>query len=174
MSRPNAPENFFSAVRGCPRPCARTNPWFRGQIFGESVRKNRPLVPRSNIAGSWTRGGGGYAKLNEHPFCCVQCITTTSLALAIAIDTRVVECVLRRQERSVWPKGQTGPSWHHVRSNNNNYKSLPYSMRSLPCSGNTVQGSESLGSGTLLEIYLENVTVLGKWRKMGEISSPFS
>ena len=26
---------------------------------GKSVRKNRPLVPRSNIAGSWTRGGGG-------------------------------------------------------------------------------------------------------------------
>ena len=23
---------FFSAVRGCPRLCARTNPWFRGQI----------------------------------------------------------------------------------------------------------------------------------------------
>ena len=31
-SRKNAPENFFSAVRGCPRLCARTNPWFRGQI----------------------------------------------------------------------------------------------------------------------------------------------
>ena len=27
---------------------------------GKSVRKNRPLVPRSNIAGSWTRGRGGY------------------------------------------------------------------------------------------------------------------
>ena len=24
------------------------------------MRKNQPLVPRSNIAGSWTRGGGGY------------------------------------------------------------------------------------------------------------------
>ena len=23
------------------------------------MRKNQPLVPRSNIAGSWTRGGGG-------------------------------------------------------------------------------------------------------------------
>ena len=57
MSRRNAPENFFSAVWGCPRPCARTNPWFRSQILGKSVRKNRPLVPRSNIAGSWTRGG---------------------------------------------------------------------------------------------------------------------
>ena len=55
----NAPENFFSAVRGCPRSCARTNPWFRGQIFGGNVRKNRPLVPRSNIAGSWAQGGGG-------------------------------------------------------------------------------------------------------------------
>ena len=34
---------FFSAVRGT----------------GKSVRKNRPLVPQSNIAGSWTRGGEG-------------------------------------------------------------------------------------------------------------------
>ena len=39
----------FSAGWGCPRSCARTNPWVRGK----SVRKNRPLVPRSNIAGSW-------------------------------------------------------------------------------------------------------------------------
>ena len=29
------------------------------KFWGKSVRKNRPLVPRSNIAGSWTRGGGG-------------------------------------------------------------------------------------------------------------------
>ena len=54
----NALEKFVSAVRGCPRSCARTNPWFRGRILGENVRKNRPLVPRSNIAGSWARGGG--------------------------------------------------------------------------------------------------------------------
>ena len=33
MSWRNAPENFFSAVRGCPRLCARTNPWFRGQTL---------------------------------------------------------------------------------------------------------------------------------------------
>ena len=33
MSRRNAPENFISAVRGCPRLCARTNPWFRGQTL---------------------------------------------------------------------------------------------------------------------------------------------
>ena len=37
MSRRNAPENFFSAVRGCPRSCARTNPWFRGQITSKRV-----------------------------------------------------------------------------------------------------------------------------------------
>ena len=42
MSRRNAPENFFSAVK----------------FWGKSVRKNRPLVPRSNIAGSWTGGVG--------------------------------------------------------------------------------------------------------------------
>ena len=61
MPRRNAPQNFFSTVRGCPRSCARTNPWFRGQIL---VRKNQPLVPRSNIAGSWTPGGGGGMKYN--------------------------------------------------------------------------------------------------------------
>ena len=33
MSRRNAPEIFFSAVRGCPQLCARTNPWFRGQTL---------------------------------------------------------------------------------------------------------------------------------------------
>ena len=30
-----------------------------GTGFPTAVRKNQPLVPRSNIAGSWTRGGGG-------------------------------------------------------------------------------------------------------------------
>ena len=34
---------------------------------GKSVRKNRPLVPRSNIAGSWTRGGEGtHGQFNIH------------------------------------------------------------------------------------------------------------
>ena len=28
------------------------------KFWGKSVHKNRPLVPWSNIAGSWTRGGG--------------------------------------------------------------------------------------------------------------------
>ena len=42
MSRRNAPENFF----------------FRGTGLPTAVRKNQPLVPRSNFAGSWTRGGG--------------------------------------------------------------------------------------------------------------------
>ena len=28
------------------------------EFWGETVCKNRPLVPRSNIAGSWARGGG--------------------------------------------------------------------------------------------------------------------
>ena len=31
------------------------------EFWGKSVRRNRPLVPRLNIAGSWTRGGGGLA-----------------------------------------------------------------------------------------------------------------
>ena len=41
----NAPEKFYYAVRGCSQP--RTV-----EFWGESVRKNQPLVPRSNIAGS--------------------------------------------------------------------------------------------------------------------------
>ena len=40
-------------------------PWRVGNFFfcgtglPTVMRKNQPLVPRSNIAGSWTRGGGG-------------------------------------------------------------------------------------------------------------------
>ena len=32
--------------------------FFCGTGLPTAVRKNQPLVPRSNIAGSWTRGGG--------------------------------------------------------------------------------------------------------------------
>ena len=32
----------FSAVRGCPRSCARTNPWFRGRILGEKRAQEPP------------------------------------------------------------------------------------------------------------------------------------
>ena len=35
------------------------NFFFRGTGLPTAVRKNQPLVPQSNIAGSWTRGGGG-------------------------------------------------------------------------------------------------------------------
>ena len=31
------------------------------------MRKNQPLVPRSNIAGSWTRGGGGVHHQSQFP-----------------------------------------------------------------------------------------------------------
>ena len=61
MSRRNAPENFFSAVRGCPRPCARTNPWFRGQILGEKCAQEP--TPGSAVKHRRfldTGGGGGY------------------------------------------------------------------------------------------------------------------
>ena len=49
MSRRVPAENFFSAVRGCPRLCARTNPWFRGQTL---------LV--------LGHGGGGYPKAQKY------------------------------------------------------------------------------------------------------------
>ena len=56
----NAPENFFSAVRGCPRSCARTNPWFRGQILGGNCAQELPpgsAVKHCRFLG--TGGGGG-------------------------------------------------------------------------------------------------------------------
>ena len=60
MSRRNAPEIFFSAVRGCPRPCARTNPWFRGQILGEKCVQEP--TPGSGVKHCrfMDTGGGGY------------------------------------------------------------------------------------------------------------------
>ena len=42
----------------CP-PAWATPAFFAPYFRGESVRKNRPLVPRSNIAGSWARGVEG-------------------------------------------------------------------------------------------------------------------
>ena len=63
MSRRNAPENFFSAVRGCPPPCARTNPWFRGRIWGEKCAQEPTLgsaVKHCRFLD--TGGGGGYKK----------------------------------------------------------------------------------------------------------------
>ena len=59
MSRPNAPENFFSAVRGCPRPCARTNPWFRGQIFGEKCAQEPTPGSAVKHCRFLDTGGGG-------------------------------------------------------------------------------------------------------------------
>ena len=51
--------------------------WFtvgkeRVKFRGESVRKNQPLVPRSNIAGSWTRGGGGRYAAGQRLRTCLQ------------------------------------------------------------------------------------------------------
>ena len=60
MSWRLAPENFFSAVRVAHSCAQEPTPGSAVEFWGKSVRKNRPLVPRSNIAGSWTRGGGGY------------------------------------------------------------------------------------------------------------------
>ena len=59
MPRCNAPEFLFSTV---PTPGSTVEFW------GGSVRKNHPLVPQSNIAGSWARGagGGGVCELSIH------------------------------------------------------------------------------------------------------------
>ena len=58
MSRRNAPENFFPWY-GVAHGCAQEpTPGSAVKFRSKSVRKNRPLVPRSKIAGSWTRGEG--------------------------------------------------------------------------------------------------------------------
>ena len=59
MSRCNAPENFFLWYGVAHGRAQEPTPGSAVKFWGKSVRKNRPLVPRSNIAGSWTRGGGG-------------------------------------------------------------------------------------------------------------------
>ena len=60
MSRRNAPEIFFFPRYGVAHGCAQEpTPGSAVKFRGNSVRKNQPLVPRSNIAGSWARGGGG-------------------------------------------------------------------------------------------------------------------
>ena len=59
MSRRNAPEIFFATVWGWHGHAQEPTPGSAVEFWGKSMRKNRPLVPRSNIAGSWARGGGG-------------------------------------------------------------------------------------------------------------------
>ena len=80
MSWRNAPENFFSAVRGCPRPCARTNPWFRGQILGEKcAQEPTPGSAVKHCRFLDTGGGGGVpyrhrgARIVLVPFCRFLC-----------------------------------------------------------------------------------------------------
>ena len=76
MSRRNAPENFFPRY-GVAHGCAQEpTPGSAVKFRRKSVRKNRPLVPRSNLGGKvcartnpWFRGqtllvpghGGGYS-----------------------------------------------------------------------------------------------------------------
>ena len=42
MPRCKAPENVFSAVRGCPRSCTRTNHCIRGRILGGQCAQESP------------------------------------------------------------------------------------------------------------------------------------
>ena len=58
----NTPENFFlryGAARGHAQEPTLGSAF---EFLGESMRKNRPLVPRSNITGSKAHGGGGYMR----------------------------------------------------------------------------------------------------------------
>ena len=70
MSRRNAPEKIFFPRYGAAHGHAQEpTPGSAVEFCGKSVRKNRPLVPRSNIAGSWAQGEGGYAHSSgsSHP-----------------------------------------------------------------------------------------------------------
>ena len=55
----NAPEIFFPHYGAAHGHAHKPTPGSAVEFWGESVRKNRPLVLRSIIAGSWARGGGG-------------------------------------------------------------------------------------------------------------------
>ena len=55
----NTPDKFFPRYGAAHGHAQEPTPGSAVEFLGESVRKNRPLVPRSNIAGSWARGGGG-------------------------------------------------------------------------------------------------------------------
>ena len=50
---------FFSAVRDCPRPCARINPWFRGQILGEKCAQEPTPGSAVKHCRFLDKGGGG-------------------------------------------------------------------------------------------------------------------
>ena len=57
MPWPNTPENFFPRYGAAHGHAQEPTPGSAVEFLGESVCKNRPLVPRSNIAGSWAGGG---------------------------------------------------------------------------------------------------------------------
>ena len=56
----NAPENFFPRYGAAHSRPQEPTPGSAVEFWGESVRRNQPLVPQSNIAGSWTWGGGPF------------------------------------------------------------------------------------------------------------------
>ena len=70
LPRSNQPLKIFFPRYGVAHGCAQEpTPGSAVKFRGESVRKNQPLVPRSNIAGSWTQGGGGTTrKMYLHAF----------------------------------------------------------------------------------------------------------
>ena len=75
MARRNAPEIFFPRHGAAHGHAQEPAPGSAVKIWGQSVRKNRPLVPRSNIAGSWAQGG-------EVGPCEVLCFALHALLLA--------------------------------------------------------------------------------------------
>ena len=54
----NAPELFFLRYGAAHGPAQEPTSGSAVEFWAGNVRKNRPLVPRSNIAASWARGRG--------------------------------------------------------------------------------------------------------------------
>ena len=68
----NTPQNFFPQYGAAHGHAQEPTPGSAVEFLGESMHKNRPLVPRSNIAGSWARGGGQSCG-PPPPSCTVPC-----------------------------------------------------------------------------------------------------
>ena len=80
VSRSQYAGKFFSVVRGCPRSCARTNPWFRGRILGGKCAQEPP--PGSAVKHCRFLGTGGGYSYHRLP-----------TGVAITYRTRELSCI---------------------------------------------------------------------------------
>ena len=106
----NTPEKFFPRYGAAHGRAQEPTPGSAVKFCGESVRKNRTPVPRSNIAASWARGGGGTGLQSSQKNCVIQdfslhCSSTqTSRLLLNSVSTLLglegaPACELERHDR---------------------------------------------------------------------------